>query len=105
MLTGVVDWCGAGHAPRGMDVAWCRLELVLLGSRPAADEFVREYQRVAGVVVTNDVAAWDRWAALRADPDVESWSVNYAGIGLVHLDGPELRRRLDGWTRQLLDEL
>ncbi|MBK0296215.1 phosphotransferase, partial [Bacillus sp. S34] len=37
-LTGIVDWSGAMSAPRGVDIAWCRQDLVLLGSTVAADE-------------------------------------------------------------------
>jgi aminoglycoside phosphotransferase (APT) family kinase protein len=29
-ITGVIDWAGAARAPRGFDVSWCRLDLVLL---------------------------------------------------------------------------
>lgn len=31
-LTGIVDWSGARSGPRGVDLAWCRQDLVLLGS-------------------------------------------------------------------------
>lgn len=36
-LAGVVDWSGAQYGPRGIDLAWCRQDLVLLGSVAAAD--------------------------------------------------------------------
>jgi aminoglycoside phosphotransferase (APT) family kinase protein len=29
-LTGIVDWSGGARGPRGFDVGWCRLDLVLL---------------------------------------------------------------------------
>ena len=100
-LTGVVDWSGAHAGPRGLDVAWCRQDLVLLGSPAAADAFLAEYESRSGVLV-DDVAAWDRYAAARADPNVESWAANYAGIGRAHLTGMELRLRFDRWTDYLL---
>jgi aminoglycoside phosphotransferase (APT) family kinase protein len=100
-LTGVVDWCGARPAPRGVDLAWCRQDLVLLGHPDAADVFVAEYERCAGVPV-DDLRAWDLHAAARADANVESWAVNYAGIGRPELTGIELRRRFDDWTRELV---
>jgi aminoglycoside phosphotransferase (APT) family kinase protein len=101
VLTGVVDWCSARSAPRGLDVAWCRLDLVLLGSVDAAEAFLARYESLSSVLV-DDVAAWDRHAAAHADPDVESWSANYAGIGRPHLTGEVLRRRFDHWTQRLL---
>jgi aminoglycoside phosphotransferase (APT) family kinase protein len=101
-LTGVVDWCGARLAPRGQDVAWCRLDLVLLGHVNAADEFVAEYERRSGATVA-DVRAWDVHAAAQADPNVESWRVNYAGIGRPELSSGVLRRRFDQWVGTLID--
>jgi aminoglycoside phosphotransferase (APT) family kinase protein len=101
-LTGVVDWCGARQAPRGVDLAWGRQDLVLLGHPGAADVFLVEYARCAGVSV-GDMWAWDVHAAAQADPNVESWAVNYAGIGRPELTGALLRRRFDQWVGQLLD--
>lgn len=101
VLTGVVDWCSARNAPPGLDVAWGRLDLVLLGSRAAADAFLAVYERRSGRSV-DDIAAWDRQAAAHADPDVESWAVNYAGIGRPDLTSAVLRRRFDGWADAVL---
>lgn len=100
-LIGVVDWSGARHAPRGVDVAWCRLDLVLMGSARAADTFVAAYGKRAGVALT-DVPAWDRLAAALADEVVQDWAPNYAGVGRPDLTPGVLRRRLDDWTRALL---
>lgn len=99
-LTGVVDWSGARHAPRGVDVAWCRLDLILLGSTRAADDFLTEYHRQAGRVLS-DIHAWDVQAAAQADPIVESWELNYRGIGRTDLTASILRERLDAWTATL----
>lgn len=100
-LTGVVDWSGARHAPRGVDVAWCRQDLVLLGSAAAADTFLGTYQAESGVELI-DIAQWDRQAAAQADPAVETWAPNYAGIGRGDVTPPLLRKRLDAWSSLLL---
>lgn len=97
-LAGVVDWSGARSAPRGVDVAWCRQDLVLLGSADAAEHFLHVYEQHAGVAVA-DVRAWDLLAAAHADPEVESWAANYHGIGRPDLTSAVLRQRLDGWVR------
>ena len=101
-LTGVVDWSGARRGPRGIDVAWCRQDLVLLGSPTAADVFLRTYERAAGVRV-DDVLDWDILAAARAESDVETWAPNYSGIGRPEITGDVLRTRLDDWIVHLLD--
>lgn len=100
-LVGVVDWNGARSAPRGVDVAWCRQDLVLLGSPQAADDFLQRYTELSGHTVP-DIPAWDVLAAAQADPHVESWDANYRGIGRSDLTADLLRRRLDGWIADLL---
>ncbi|MFC7619755.1 phosphotransferase family protein [Microlunatus sp. GCM10028923] len=101
-LTGVVDWSGARQGPRAVDVAWCRQDLVLLGSPESADHFLRVYEEQAGVEI-DDVRAWDLDAARSADGVVETWAVNYEGIGRPEITGKVLRERLDGWIARLLD--
>lgn len=77
-LTGVVDWSGASRGPRGVDLAWCRQDLVLLGSPEAAGIFLDEYERLLGRRIP-DIAAWDVQAAARAHDRVETWLPNYHG--------------------------
>lgn len=100
-LVGLVDWSGARSAPRGVDIAWCRQDLVLLGSRAAADIFLQTYVRQSGHDVP-DVRAWDVLAAARADAHVESWEANYRGIGRDEITEHVLRERFDAWVRELL---
>ena len=100
-LTGVVDWSGARSAPRGVDLAWCRQDLVLLGSPEAAERFLTAYEAAAGRRV-RDVHAWDVVAAARADTYVETWAPNYAGIGRPEIDGRLLRERFDAWVGTLI---
>lgn len=99
-LTGVVDWSSARPAPRGVDVAWCRQDLVLLGSPSAAQTFVTAYERAAGLAVAN-LRLWDLHAAAYARNAVESWAPNYVGIGRA-ITPADLRRRLDDWITALL---
>lgn len=99
-LSGVVDWSGALAAPRGVDIAWCRQDLVLLGSPEAAELLLAAYQDASGITI-EDIDAWDLHAAALADPYVETWAPNYAGIGRDIMPA-ELRRRLDEWSETLL---
>lgn len=100
-VTGVVDWNGARPAPAGFDLAWCRQDLVLLGEPASAELLVAEYVRAGGTAPA-DLHAWDVFQAAHADPVVEDWTVNYAGIGRPEVDAEVLRRRLDAWIAQLL---
>lgn len=100
-LTGVVDWSGAALAPRGFDVSWCRLDLILLYDRELADTFTAGYAGAAGGPVA-ELPLWDRYAAMNAHGGVESWAPNYAGLGRADLTPAELRRRLTAWTVALL---
>lgn len=99
-LTGVVDWAGARQGPRGIDLAWCRQDLVLLGSTSAPDLFLAEYERGLGRPI-DDIRAWDVQAAASAHERVETWLPNYHGIGRNDLTEAALRSRLDEWNAKL----
>jgi aminoglycoside phosphotransferase (APT) family kinase protein len=100
-LTGIVDWSGATRGPRGYDVGWCRLDLVLLFDERIADVLLVAYEAAIGEPL-GDVALWDRWAAARSHDTVETWTPNYAPLGRGDLNGHELRRRHSLWTTRLL---
>lgn len=99
-LTGVVDWSGTRYGPRGVDVAWCRQDLVLLGSPDAAEFFLAEYERLLGKPI-DDISAWDVQAAARAHDRVETWLPNYLEIGRTDITAEVLRERLDTWNATL----
>lgn len=97
-LTGVVDWSGAGRAPRGLDVSWCRLDLVILHGPEVADEFLTAYERVAGPLP--DPAGWDRVAVARSQESVETWEPNYHDLGRTDLTAAALRAAHTRWARK-----
>nr|WP_140955453.1 aminoglycoside phosphotransferase family protein [Brevibacterium sp. XM4083] len=99
-LTGVVDWAGARRGPRGIDLAWCRQDLALLGSTSAPDVFLAEYERLLGRSVS-DINAWDVQAGAIADRRVETWLPNYHGIGRTDITASDLRQRLDSLNARL----
>jgi aminoglycoside phosphotransferase (APT) family kinase protein len=101
-LTGIVDWSSAARGPRGFDVGWCRLDLVLLVDEPTADVFLAAYEDATGCTI-DDIALWDGWAVARSHDVVETWAPNYAPLGRADLDEPELRRRHSRWTARLLE--
>jgi len=102
-LTGVIDWSGAALAPRGHDVSWCRLDLVLLYGEPIADTFLDAYEAAAGLTLTDSVL-WDLHALANSHSSdgVETWVPNYRELGRSDLTSAELRRRHTAWTQRRL---
>lgn len=96
-LTGIVDWSGGARGPRGYDIGWCRLDLVLLYDAQLADVFLDAYRR-AGGDPPREIELWDAWALARSQDAVTTWAPNYAPLGRGDLNGPELRRRHARWT-------
>ena len=101
-LTGIVDWSSGARGPRGFDLGWCRLDLVLLFDERIADEFLAAYEASIGGAVA-EVRLWDRWAAARSHEMVGTWAPNYQPLGRADLDEGELRRRHARWTARLLE--
>jgi len=99
-LTGIVDWSSGARGPRGFDLGWCRLDLVLLFDEGIADDFLEAYEAEVGQAV-GEIRLWDCWAAARSDDLVGSWAPNYQPLGRVDLDEDELRRRHAQWTARL----
>lgn len=99
-LTGIVDWSGASRGPRGFDLGWCRLDLVLLFDEQIADDFLEGYGEVTGQAV-GEIRLWDCWAVARSDDTVGSWVPNYLPLGRADLDEDELLRRHAEWTARL----
>lgn len=96
-LTGIVDWSGASRAPRGFDVSWCRLDLVLLHGPSAAEVFLAAYQEDAGGAVP-EMALWDLFALTNSHRSVETWLPNYHDLGRGDLTAADLRDRHTAWA-------
>ncbi|HEX6780641.1 MAG TPA: aminoglycoside phosphotransferase family protein [Solirubrobacterales bacterium] len=101
-LAGVADWPSASRGPRGFDLGWCRLDLVLLFDEEIADVFLEAYEAEAGESI-GEIGLWDRWAAARSHEIVASWAPNYLPLGRPDLDEDELLRRYAQWTGRLSD--
>jgi aminoglycoside phosphotransferase (APT) family kinase protein len=99
-LTGIVDWSGGARGPRGFDLGWCRLDLVLLFDEQIAGDFLAAYESAAGQAV-GEVRLWDCWAVARSADIVGSWGPNYQPLGRADLDEDELRERHAQWASRL----
>jgi aminoglycoside phosphotransferase (APT) family kinase protein len=99
-LTGIVDWSDGARGPRGFDLGWCRLDLVLLFDGRIADDFLAAYEAATGQAV-DEIRLWDCWAVARSADAVGTWAPNYLPLGRADLDEDELRRRHAQWTAHL----
>lgn len=103
-ITGVIDWAGAARSPRGFDVSWCRLDLVLLHDHATADTFLTAYQHAAGQPVP-DIHLWDLFALTNSHHTVETWLPNYHALGRTDLTATDLRTRHTAWANHCLAHL
>jgi aminoglycoside phosphotransferase (APT) family kinase protein len=101
-VTGIVDWSGGARGPRGFDLGWCRLDLVLLLGEPAADIFLAAYEAASGRT-QGEMRLWDSWAVARSHDIVETWTPNYAPFGRSDLTPSELRRRHSLWAARVAE--
>lgn len=101
-IAGIVDWPGAARGPRGFDLGWCRLDLVLLYDEQVAGIFSDAYEVASGLEI-GDLLLWDSWAAARSHDGVGEWVANYAPLGRPDLDESSLRSRHRLWTERLTE--
>ncbi|HEX5117339.1 MAG TPA: aminoglycoside phosphotransferase family protein [Pseudonocardiaceae bacterium] len=103
-IVGVIDWAGAAQAPRGYDVSWCRLDLVLLHHHATAATFLTSYECAAGQAVP-DVLLWDLFVLTNSHHVVETWLPNYHDLGRTDLTAADLRDRHTRWASHCLARL
>ena len=63
-ISAVVDWEEAAKGDPEIDVAYCRMDMILSGMIEAADNFLAEYENETGKPVTN-LGFWELVAAVR----------------------------------------
>jgi len=71
-ISAVVDWEEAALGDPAIDVAYCRMDMVLLGLPQAADEFLRTYETTVGRSLAN-LGFWELAAAVRPMYNPADW--------------------------------
>jgi aminoglycoside phosphotransferase (APT) family kinase protein len=71
-IAAVVDWEEAAYGDPGIDVAYCRMDMVLAGRERAAQAFLEAYEAGAGRRVA-DLGLWELAAAVRPMFDPDGW--------------------------------
>lgn len=72
MITAVVDWEEAAYGDPGIDVAYCYMELVIMGMIEASNQFLKVYEAEMGRPVAN-LGFWELAAAARPMFDIAGW--------------------------------
>ena len=90
-LAAVVDWEGGAIADPALDVAYCALDMRLLGLKQAADSFVQVYRDRSGRALPN-LPYWELLALCRPMPDIEMWVPGWQAMGYeISTDEARLR--------------
>jgi aminoglycoside phosphotransferase (APT) family kinase protein len=79
-LKAVVDWESPATASRGIDVAFCAMDIRYLGMYKVADHFIRSYREVSG----DPLASFDHCESIalcRPMPDIGVWVPPWNAFG------------------------
>ena len=73
-ISAVLDWEEAAYGDPAVDVAYARMNMVLMGAPDAADEFLRVYESEMGRK-TKNLGFWELAAAVRPMVDPVDWNI------------------------------
>jgi aminoglycoside phosphotransferase (APT) family kinase protein len=90
-LVAVVDWEGGSIADPALDVAYCALDIRLLGMDRAADHFLDVYRETSGRPLFN-LEYWNLLALCRPMPDIAQWVPGWRAMGF-EISPEEARQR------------
>src|SRR5688572_12028709 len=74
-ISAVIDWEEAAYGDPACDVAYARMNMVLMSLPEAADEFLRVYEAETGRKIKN-LGFWELAACVRPMTDPVDWRVN-----------------------------
>lgn len=77
-ISAVLDWEEAAYGDPAVDVAYARMNMILMGAPEAADEFLRLYESEMGRTIKN-LGFWELAAAVRPMIDPVDWNVHETG--------------------------
>ena len=77
-ISAVIDWEEAAYGDPAVDVAYARMNILLMGLPDAADEFLRVYESETGRALKN-MSFWELAASVRPMIGPEDWHVDEMG--------------------------
>jgi aminoglycoside phosphotransferase (APT) family kinase protein len=82
-ISAVLDWKEAAYGDPVIDIAYARMNMILMGLNQSADDFLQIYESEMGCKVEN-LGFWELAAAVRPMVDPEDWMVaDTAGLDLT----------------------
>lgn len=72
VISAVVDWEEAAQGAPGIDVAYCRMDMILCGMKESAEKFLAIYEKEIGHPVDN-LGFWELAAAVRPMFNPDGW--------------------------------
>lgn len=72
VISAVVDWEEAAQGDPGIDVAYCRMDMIMSGMSEAADRFLKTYEMQVNKPVAN-LGFWELAAAVRPMLNPAGW--------------------------------
>lgn len=79
-ITGVIDWEMAAYGDPAIDVAYCRMDMCLVGMDEAADHFLKAYESATDRRLEN-LKLWELVSAAGSMPDPASWLPYWRALG------------------------
>ena len=73
-ISAVLDWEEAAYGDPAVDVAYARMNIVLMGAQTAADEFLHVYESEMGRKIKN-LGFWELAASVRPMVDPLDWNI------------------------------
>lgn len=73
-ISAVLDWEEAAYGDPAIDVAYARMNMIVMGAQDAADEFLRVYESQMGRKIKN-LGFWELAASVRPMVDPQDWKV------------------------------
>ncbi len=103
-VSGIVDWVNACRGPVGVDVGWCRRDLVQLYGQPAADRFLHAYRSLAGPSFEYH-PYWDLMTLVELLPGPPTIYPGWTAFGVHHVNRRDMIERLDEYLASVMARL
>lgn len=100
-VSGIVDWPNACRGAAGIDLAWCRGNLIHLYGVAAADRFLTAYQTLAGGSFDYH-PFWDLIVIIEALPGPPKVYPPWLTFGVRHLSSEVMQERLDAYLSSVM---
>jgi aminoglycoside phosphotransferase (APT) family kinase protein len=101
-VSGLVDWPNGCRGAAGIDLAWCRANLIQLYGIAAADQFLQYYETLAGSSFQYH-PFWDLIALIEVLPDTPEVYPPWVEFGMDHITSALMIDRNDQFLVSVMD--